>query len=196
MAQVEASITQESKRHELPDEKRVRHNMQRWYLVHAPKRERTTCDKLRKIISVDYWDDAFVMRKERWRKCDGEWQRRLVAMYQDYFFVATKDAKALDREMAKLSFPARIARSARGCFEPMAPEAQEWYREMLDGAHVIRTSVAALVDGELQIQSGPLMGQESRVVKVDRARRQCLVSVDDGGVGFTECVPLLISVKL
>ncbi|MDO4890558.1 MAG: hypothetical protein Q3963_04290 [Coriobacteriaceae bacterium] len=178
-----------------PKRARMPRGKSQWYLVHAPKREQATCDKLRKVVSPDFLDDAFVLRKERWRKQGGEWQCSIVPLYQDYFFVATKDAAALDRQLAKLSFPARIAKGDGRTFVPFSPEAQEWYEGMMDDAHVIRSSVGVIVDGALQLQEGPLVGHEASVIQVNRPKRTCFVSVDDGENGMRECVPLVIPFK-
>lgn len=179
----------------MPVGRRTPRGRRRWYLVHAPKREQATCDKVRKLVSSELLEDAFVMRKERWRKRAGEWTCYPVDMYQDYFFVVTKDASELERELSKLSFPVRIAKGENGYFAPLSIDAQAWYERMMDGSHTIRTSTGVIVDGELQLQDGPLFGQEPRIVKVVRPKRFCTVAVGDGASGFKECVPLVIPFK-
>lgn len=176
----------------VPVGRRSPRGRRRWYLVHAPGREQATCDKVRRLMPSDLLDDAFVMRKERWRKYHGEWRLYPVPMYQEYFFVVTKDALALDRELAKLTFPARIAKTDGRHLAPLSASAQEWYEGALDGQRVIRSSTAVIEGGVLRVRSGPLVGQEDRVVKVDRHRRLCFVDVGDG---FAECVPLDVPFK-
>ena len=179
----------------MPVGRRTPRGTRRWYLVHAPGREQATCDKVKKLISPDLLEDAFVMQKERIRKRDGEWITYRTPMYEDYFFVVTKDVNALDKELSKLSFPAHIAKGDGRYYAPMAAEAQAWYEQMMDATHTIRTSTAVIVDGELQIQDGPLVGQESRVTKIMRHRCVCMVAVGDGGSGFNECVPFVVPFK-
>lgn len=175
--------------------RRTPRGKRRWYLVHAPNREQATCDKVKKLISADLLEDAFVMKKERVRKRNGEWVTYTTPMYRDYFFVVTKDVNALDKELAKLSFPVHIVKGDGKFYAPMATEAQAWYERMMDATHTIRTSTAVIVDGHLQIQKGPLVGQESRVMKVMRQRCVCSVAVSDGGSGFSECVPFVVPFK-
>lgn len=75
------------------------HGRVRWYLVHTPNgKERETCEKVRRIIPHELMQDAFVMQKEFWFKQDGAWSLQTKPMYKEYFFVATHDAAALDRE--------------------------------------------------------------------------------------------------
>ena len=180
----------------LPRGRRTPRGKTRWYLVHVPEgREQATCEKIRKIVPSDLLADAFVLRKERWFKRAGVWSLNLVQMYHEYFFVATGDVTALDRELSRLSFPARIASESGRGFLPLAFEAQEGFEASMDADHVLRSSMAHIVEGELRVLAGPLMGQERRVRKIDRHRRRCLVDVCDADGGFVEQMPLDVPFK-
>lgn len=179
----------------MPVGRRTPRGTKRWYLVHAPGREDTTCAKVKKLISSDLLEDAFVMRRERIKKYHGEWLTTTTMMYPEYFFVVTRDVNALDKELGKLTFPAHIAKGDGKYYAPMAAEAQAWYERMMDDEHVIRTSTAVIVDGELQIQDGPMVGQEDRVVKILRQKSICTVAVGQDGSSFSECVPFVVPFK-
>lgn len=154
------------------------------------------CDKVRSVVNPNVLDDAFVMRKERWRKREGEWTLQPVAMYEEYFFVATRDAAALDRELSKLSFPARIAGTDEHAYVPLSAEAQQWYESVLDDSRTLRNSTGVIQDGVLHVQEGPLVGQEVRVRKINRHKRDCRVAVCEGAGGeFAETLPLEVPFK-
>lgn len=158
----------------------------RWYLVHTePGREQATCDRVRSIVSPGLLRDAFVVRQERWFKQAGTWSLITVELFPEYFFVATPDVVALDRELSRLSFPARVVGAGDRAYMPMADDAQVWFEGALDSRHILRNSIAVIVDGELHVQRGPLMGQESRVSRIDRHRRRCTVRVSDADGGFS-----------
>lgn len=129
----------------MPVGRRTPRGKRRWYLVHAPQREQATCDKLKRLIPPELLEDAFVMRKDRVRKRHGQWVTYQVPMYRDYIFVVKRDVGALDAELGKLSFPARVCRGENRFFAPMAEEAQAWYERMMDATHTIRTSTAVIV---------------------------------------------------
>lgn len=178
-----------------PIGRRTPRGTSRWYIVHAPNREQSTAAKLKKLIPSELLEDAFVLQKERWRKYGDEWRLYPVPLYQDYFFVVTKDAAALDRELSQLSFPVSIAKGNGNFCSPMATQAQEWYERMTDETHTIRSSTGVIVDGELDVQRGPLVGQEASITKVNRAKRYCSVRVGEDGSSFEEYVPLVIPYK-
>ena len=179
----------------LPIGRRSPRGKKRWYLVHAPGREQATCDKVKKIISPDILEDAFVMRRERVKKYHGEWLTSTTLMYPEYFIVVTRDVNALDKELSKLSFPAHICKGDNRFYAPLAEEAQAWYEQMMDDSHVIRSSTAVIIDGVLQIQKGPMVGQEARVTKIMRQKSVCKVAVGEGGGGFEEVVPFVVPFK-
>lgn len=172
----------------------------RWYLAQVPRgREQTTCDKVRSIVSHDVLDDAFVMRKERWRKAAGVWRLDPIPMYEEYFFVTTRDVAALDAELAKLSFSVRVAGSDEHAYIPLDADAQMWFERMMDDEHVLRNSTGVIIDGELHVKEGPLAGQELQVSKIDRHKRRCTVRVCGGNAegegAYTEQMPMEVPFK-
>lgn len=180
----------------LPCGRRTPRGRLRWYLVHVPEgHEASTCERVRALVGPELLEDAFVMSKERWFKRRGIWFLQPVQMYRGYFFVATRDVIALDRELSKLSFPARVVGFREHAYMPLADVAQRWFEGSLDGSHTLRNSVGVIEGGSLCVQSGPLVGQEGLLSKIDRHRRCCLVHVGAGESGFTEQMPLNVPFK-
>lgn len=180
----------------LPAGRKTPRGKTRWYLVLAPRgREVPTCERLKSVLPNNLVTDAFVMRKERWSKRRGVWSLGLVQMYPGYLFVATPDVIALDKALKKSGIPCSLANSFGRGFMPLAKEAQAWFNAAMDEAHVLRGSKANIIEGELQVYEGPLKGQESRVRKIDRRKRTCLVGVVDADGGFTESMALDIPFK-
>lgn len=175
--------------------RRVPRGQLRWYLAHTPAgAEQQTCAAIRRIISADLLEDAFVMQREKWMKLDGAWGTHLVQVFPEYIFVATRDAGRLDRAFARLSFPVRLSGALDGSFAPLAREAQAFFERTQDDRHVLRSSMAEIVDGELRVLAGPLCGQESLVRKIDRHKRRCLVHVSDSQGGFDQQLALEVPV--
>lgn len=147
------------------------------------------------MIPPELLDDAFVISKERWFRSNGNWELRKTQLYPGYFFVITSDAARLSAELSKLSFPIHLAGEVGGGYMPLALEAQEWFSGSLDASHVLCNSKAQIVNGKLVVSSGPLVGQESRVSKIDRHHRLCTVRVCDEHGGFAELMPIEVPLK-
>ncbi len=182
----------------LPLGRRVPRGRLRWYVARVPEgREAWTCARLRRIFSAELLEDAFEVRKERWfhRAREG-WSLQCVPSYAGYIFLVTRDAPALNAELAALSFPVGlVGRSDGRSWAPLAEGARMWFEHSLDGDRVLRNSTAEIVDGALHVLEGPLVGQEGRIRKIDRHRRVCLVSVFDADGGFVEAMPLDVPAK-
>lgn len=166
----------------------------RWYPVWAPGREQITCDRLKAVLPEDLLLDAFVLRREQWRKRHGAWEKRVVPLWEGYLLVSTSDVAGLDKAMSKLSFPVQVAKG-EGHYAPLDDVAQAWYERVCDASRVIRTSMGAIVGGELRVLDGPLVGQESRIRKVDRHRCVCWLAVGEGPGAHLERAPLVVPSK-
>lgn len=180
----------------LPLGRRSPRGRRRWYLVQVPEgREQTYCDRVRSIVGAPALEDAFVIRRERWMCRRGRWWTVEEVVHPGYFFAVTSDARELDKALSRLSFPVRLVGEQGSAWAPLAPEAQAWFEAVTDCRHVIRSSTGVLSDGVLRVESGPLVGQESRVSGLDRHKRCCRVRVCDAGDGFAEFVPLSVPSK-
>ena len=180
----------------LPCGRRSPRGRQRWYVARVPEgRERGICETLRRVVSPELLDDAFVMSREHWFSHEGSWSLDTVPMYRGYVFLASRDASGLSKALSSLTLPVELVGAFGHSYLPLADEARDWFEQTMDEKHVLRNSVASIVDGRLLVSEGPLKGQEARVSRVDRHRRRCLVTVSDRDGGFAETMPIDVPVK-
>ena len=180
----------------LPMGRRSPRGRERWYLLRMPEgRESAICVELKCLLPESVLSDAFVLRKERWMKRGGVWFLEPVNMYRGYAFAISPDAAGLVKAIAGLTLPVELVGTGVRSWAPLADEAAAWYAAAMDTSHVIRSSTAVIVGGVLRVQSGPLVGQEARISKVDRHRRRCQVLVGDGDAAFTEQAPIDVPFK-
>lgn len=180
----------------LPLGRRSPRGRKRWYLLRMPEgREASLCAELKRLLPASVLANAFVLRKERWMKRAGVWFLEPVNMYRGYAFAISPDAAGLAKAIAGLTLPVELVGTDVRSWAPLADEAAAWYAAAMDASHVIRSSTAVIVDGVLHVQSGPLVGQEARISKVDRHRRRCQVLVGEGDSAFTEQAPIDVPFK-
>lgn len=180
----------------LPCGRRSPRGRQRWYVARVPEgRERGICETLRRVVEPELLDDAFVMSREHWFSHEGSWSLDTVPMYRGYVFLASRDAAGLGKALSALTLPVELVGAFGRSYLPLADEARDWFEHTMDEKHVLRNSVASIVDGRLFVSEGPLKGQEARVSRVDRHRRRCLVTVSDRDGGFAETMPIDVPVK-
>ena len=161
-----------------------------WYTVRVRTgREAATADALRRCLPANVLTDAFVPCKERWFKRDGAWALRVVPMYPGYLVAVTKDAEGLARAVRRSSLKAEMT----GRF---GSGERRWVEANADGSCVVRASEGVIEGGKLRVLSGPLAGQESRILKVDRHKRACTVLMCcEDGRAVTELLALHVPEK-
>ena len=180
----------------IPMGRRSPRGRERWYLFRMPEgREASICAELRRLLPESVLADAFVLRKERWMKRAGVWFLEPVNMYRGYAFAISSDAAGLAKAISGLTLPVELVGTGIRSWAPLADEAAAWYAAAMDSSHVIRSSTAVIVDGALRVQTGPLVGQEARISKIDRHRRRCQVLVGEGDTAFTEQAPIDVPFK-
>ena len=180
----------------LPLGRRSPRGRERWYALRMPQgREAALCAELKRLLPESVLKDAFVLRKERWMKRQGIWFLEPVNMYRGYAFAVSADAIGLAKAISKLTLPVELVGTEPRSWAPLSDDAASWYASVTDGQHVIRNTTAVIVDGVLHVQSGPLVGMESRITKIDRHRRRCPVRVGDGEDAFTEQVAIDVPFK-
>lgn len=158
-----------------------------WYVLSMPKgREATLCKDLQNLIPKDTLKYAFVPHKERWIKRQGRWFLEPVNMYPGYAFAISSDIQKLTQALLQLSLPIKLVDTT-----PIDSTLVNWFVSVMDSCGLIKSSTAEIVDGSLYIHTGPLIGQERSITKIDRHKRMCVVSLEN----FSEHLALNVTSK-
>lgn len=165
----------------LPLGRKVPRGNLRWYLATCPEgSEQSTCNKLLRAVSREFLEDAFVLCRERTGKFKGVWVTDVVNMFKGYFVVVTRDVLGLAKAVGRLTFPVHLAGSAQSGYAPVGRDTQSFLESTMDERHVVCMSQGEFVSDALHVTGGPLVGQESRVVKVVRKKAFAQVRVGGG----------------
>lgn len=168
----------------------------RWYLLQVPRgRGATLCAELCQLVPSPLLEDAFVPRKERWMKRGGVWFLRSVDMHPGYALAVSSDPAGLAKAFSELTLPVSPVGAEGSSWKPLPDGAAAWLSAASDRRHVVRSSTAVITGGELRVVTGPLVGHEGRIRRIDRHRRLCEVSVDDADGSFSEQLAIEVPVK-
>lgn len=152
-------------------------------------REAATAEALRRALPANVLTDAFVPRKQRWFKRDGAWSLQAVAMYPGYLIAVTKDVDGLTCAVRRVPLKAEVTGRLGG-------GERRWIEANADSSHIVRASEGVIEGGVLRVLSGPLAGQEDRVLKIDRHKRVCVALLCcEGGRAVTEMLALHVPEK-
>ena len=150
----------------------------RWYVLFVLGGKET---EVREILNEEYAQArAFIPMIEIVHRKKGESHLVQKPMFPSYVFVESTDGPAdFSTTIRKIRMRrAGIIRELKHRDVPALYESEQRYLEqMLDHEKVLRHSVGVIEGDRVIVSEGPLSGQESRIIKVDRHKRRALLSV-------------------
>lgn len=113
---------------------------------------------------------CFPLRRQMLRRKAGAWSYALEPLFPGYLFLSSDDPESVDRALRRSTQP-DVVLSAGRCVAALSDAEAALVRALADGEGIVRSSRGRIVDGRLVVDSGPLVGLEDLVRRVDRHHR-------------------------
>ncbi len=138
----------------------------------------TTSGKEDHVINLinTYIDDSliqecFQLKCEVKRRFHGEWKLVQVDLLPGYIFISTDDANRVYESLRQVPFFTRLLGN-NDLFIPLSDVELSWLNKFSKKADRISHFSQGVIEGDkVVITSGPLVGCESSIVKIDRHKR-------------------------
>jgi transcriptional antiterminator NusG len=196
--------------------------MQNWYVLYCTSgREKSVRDKMNLRFANEPFN-AFVPAKEKWFVGVDSTRNKVrkieqVLLFRSYVFIDTdwnglellcniKEFLAYCRDAYRILIygkitgrvddsPAAIERITKSMAMSKAERADwEW---LLGGREIVENSIGTIdVGNQIHIESGPLKGQEGRIVRLDQHKRKAEIMFDIIGGSMRVTVPVEITSKV
>ena len=142
-----------------------------YVLYVGASREEVTKGLVERVASPEAYDEIFFPTFEKRIKRAGTWRTVDAYLVPGYLFVVTEDVGFLREEL--MSVPALTKLLSMGeQFVPLGPEETEWLEHLTHPfERTIAFSEGYIVGDRVVVTTGALMGQESRITKIDRRKR-------------------------
>lgn len=151
--------------------------MENWYAVQVRTgKEQDTADLCRKIVDDDILWEAFIPRYERMKRYQREWHKEQLPMFPGYIFLVTERVEELFYRLKKVPELTKILGDGRE-FIPIKDEEKALLQQMGNEEHVTEMSVGYIAGERVVILSGPMMGMEGKIKKIDRHKRMAVLEV-------------------
>lgn len=115
--------------------------------------------------------DAFALRRELMRREGGAWQVRRDVLFPGYVIVETRDPELLAERLQILTAPSALLRGAGDAVATLTDHEAALVRTLGGSAHTVGVSLGEIVSNRLNVTSGPLVGLEGLVTKINRHKR-------------------------
>lgn len=129
----------------------------------------------RKMDSVV--DECFVPCSEVAKRYGGAWHRVERTIFPGYVFVQTDDPDGLERGLRGIADLTKVL-GYEGRRVPLTDDEISWLNTVAGkDDHVARMSEGVIEGGTIKVLSGPLMGYEGNIQKIDRHKRLAYVEI-------------------
>ncbi|WP_026503814.1 transcription termination/antitermination NusG family protein [Butyrivibrio sp. NC3005] len=145
-----------------------------WYVIQALKGKESKVAETVVREVADKGENVFVFEYEKEYRIKGEWIKERKPFFPGYIFadVEKNIAEDFDRRLRKNK---QKLMEVDGMITPIRPEEQEYLMKLGGEEHVIHHSEGFRVDDYVVITSGPFIGYNGEIRKIDRHHRSAVI---------------------
>lgn len=166
-----------------------------WYVIQVqPKSEYLLCTKIKKRVPKDLYVDCFVPQAEYLYKKDGIFEKRIRPLFSGYIFVITDCIRDFYDSLKNVDGFKKILKDGED-FSPIQSEEADFIAGITDKDRSISLSEGYILNSKIVITSGPLLGREGIIKKIDRHKRIGLIEFNFMGQPQLIKMPLEIVFK-
>lgn len=131
--------------------------------------------------SISFPVQIFHYTIERMRHVQGEWRSITAPLFPDYIFFncENNDVAAEVKEELEADLNKREKYNQQLPLIPIPDELSGLLDDISDTRHHIRMSKGVITGGLAHVTEGPLIGQDNRIVRIDRHKRLAWLKVSD-----------------
>ena len=135
------------------------------------------CRVILENTDSDVLSDIYYPEIERRKKFHGEWHVVKEKMFPGYIFMETNDVERLWRDLTKVPKFTKLIGAGN---DPVALSEKEisFITGTTGSDHIAEVSTGIIEGDKLIITSGPLVGKEGLVKKIDRHKRTALLEME------------------
>lgn len=142
-----------------------------WYVLHCQKgKEEMIVNSCRQRIEKNVLMDAFVFTYDRMKLYGGSWHTETTPMFPEYVFLEAEHQESLSEQLEPYREFVQILED-RTSLRRVSPEEEEFLRILCGEQHHLRMSRGIIREGVTHVTQGPLIGQEDKIMKIDRHKR-------------------------
>lgn len=148
-----------------------------WYVIQvSPKSEYRLCEKIKISVSGGTFTDCFVPQAEYIFKTGGIYEKRIRPLFPGYIFVITDTINEFYEGLKKLDGFKRVLKEG-DYFTPISKEEAAVIAGITGDDYSIGMSEGYILDTKVYITSGPLLGREGTIKKIDRHKRLAMIEL-------------------
>lgn len=152
--------------------------MKMWYVMQVRTgTEEKIRDSCLAGIPGPVLESCFIPRIKEQRKLHGEWSTKEKIMFPGYVFVVTGDLNELFCRLKEISGLTKLLKTGDE-FVPLTEEERDFILQFGGEDHIVEISRGILTGSSVKVISGPLMGKEGLIKKINYHKRKALLEME------------------
>lgn len=150
-----------------------------WYVLQV----RTGTEDKTKLLCEHRITDSNILKRcfipyyEEKRRISGEWKTLKKLLFPGYLFVVTDNIRDFQEALKKVDGFTRLLGTGDEII-PIAAKEQKFLESFGGEEQITRMSEGIIVNSQVLVRSGPLMGKEGLIKKIDRHKRKAYLEVE------------------
>lgn len=145
-------------------------------------------------IKKDTLRECFVPHYEEKKKINGRWTTLERILFPGYMFLETDDIDGLYWELKMIPRLTKLL-GVGDCIVPLSDEEVAFLMRFGGQKHLVEMSEGIIEHSQVRILSGPLMGMEGMIQRIDRHKRKAWLEMELFGRTQTVEVGLEVAMK-
>lgn len=148
-----------------------------WYVVQVfTGTEEKTRLQCQNSISSDVIEDCFIPYYEEKKHIRGEWVIQKKILFPGYLFFITTEIEKLYRELQYIQGLTKLLKTGEDVVS-LTEEEVNFLISFGGKEQIVPLSEGIIVNSKVKVLSGPLVGREGYIRKIDRHKRKALLEI-------------------
>ena len=148
-----------------------------WYVIQTKTgQEEPMRQRVERMLPHKFYEDCKILYYVKKKKYLGEWHEERERLLPGYMFLVTEKPEPVSEALGRITEFTRLLGTG-STFCPVSQEEEELLTKLTGGKDEIGMSYGVIEKGILKVNSGVLIGMESRIKKIDRHKRKGFISM-------------------
>lgn len=149
-----------------------------WYVMQvrtgSEENIRIQCER---VISKEVLERCFIPYYQQKKRFQGKWHIQENILFPGYVFLITQNLELLTENLKNVIGLTKLIGTGDEIV-PLSEEETKFLLKMGKEEQVVELSTGIIENDKVRIQSGPLVGMEGFIKKIDRHKRQAVLEIE------------------
>lgn len=128
-------------------------------------------------LPPDSYQKIIIPQKKVQKKYHNEWREVTVRLYPGYLFLVTEDPDGIAQKLHYMDYFSKLL-TVDFQIVPITDEEEQCLKKLIGKNEIVDMSYGIIENDKVVVTSGPLVGMEGSIRKIDRHKRSAYIEFD------------------